>query len=77
MMEADKYSLQFLKVWIGGAALPAEVGDRLVTRVINLISRFGSAECGILLSSYRDFIVDREWQYLRNMADAGLLRIEE
>ena len=24
-----------------------------------------------------NFIVDREWQYLRNMADAGLLKFEE
>jgi hypothetical protein len=63
MMEADKYGLQFLKsmdiVGAGDAALPAEVGDRLVRRGINLISRFGSAECGFLLSSYREFIVDR------------------
>lgn len=63
-------------VGVGGAALPAEVGDRLVTRGINLISRFGSAECEFLLSSHRGFI-DKEWQYLRNMADAGLLRFEE
>ena len=63
MMEADKYGLQFLKIMdivgAGGAALPTEVGDRLVRRGINLISRFGRVECGFLLSSYRDFIVDR------------------
>lgn len=62
MMEADKYGLQFLTgmdiVGAGGAALPAEVGDRLVRRGTNLISRFRSAECGFLLSSYHDFIVD-------------------
>ena len=46
-------------VGAGGAALPAEVGDRLVRRGINLSSRLGSAECGFLLSSYHDFIVDR------------------
>jgi hypothetical protein len=63
MMEADKYGLRFLKsmdiVGAGGAALPAEVGGRLVRRGINLSSRFGSAECGFLLSSYRDFVVDK------------------
>ena len=63
MMEADKYGLQFFKsmdiVGAGGAALPAEVGDRLVRRGFNLIPRFGSVECGFLLFSYRDFIVDR------------------
>ena len=52
MMEADKYGLQFLRsidiVGVGGAVLPAEVGDRLVTRGTNLIFGFGSAECGIL-----------------------------
>jgi acyl-CoA synthetase (AMP-forming)/AMP-acid ligase II len=70
MMEADAEGLEALKsmdiVGVGGAALPAEVGNRLVNEDINLTSRFGSAECGFLLSSYRNFAMDKEWQYLRN-----------
>ncbi|KAK1043504.1 hypothetical protein LTR33_015417, partial [Friedmanniomyces endolithicus] len=69
MMEAGPRGLRYLQsmdiVGVGGAALPAEVGDRLVNSNVNLISRFGSAECGFLLSSHRDYTEDRAWQYLR------------
>jgi thioester reductase-like protein len=69
MMEADSCGLRYLQemdiVGVGGAALPAEVGDRLVNNGVNLISRFGSAECGFLASSHRDYRIDKEWQYLR------------
>ncbi|KAL5406374.1 hypothetical protein PMIN04_012073 [Paraphaeosphaeria minitans] len=80
MMEADDTGLEKLKrmdiVGVGGAALPAEVGDRLVRSNVNLISRFGSAECGFLLSSYRDFAQDKDWQYLRNYNSAKLVSFE-
>ena len=80
MMEADEYGLKLLKsmeiVGVGGAALPVEVGDRLVQNNVNLISRFGSAECGFLLSSHRDYAKDREWQYLRNYNPPELLDFE-
>ncbi|KAF2769914.1 acetyl-CoA synthetase-like protein [Teratosphaeria nubilosa] len=69
MMEADVKGLRYLQsmdiVGVGGAALPTEVGDKLVNSNVNLISRFGSAECGFLLSSHRDYRMDKEWQYLR------------
>jgi hypothetical protein len=69
MMADDKAGLKQLQsmdiVGVGGAALPAEVGDRLVRDKVNLISRFGSAECGFLMSSCRDFEKDKAWQYLR------------
>lgn len=52
-------------VGVGGAALPAEVGDRLVKKGVRLVSRYGSAECGFLMSSHREYETDREWQYLR------------
>lgn len=80
MMEADSYGLEILKkmdiVGVGGAALPTEVGDRLVDHGVNLISRFGSAECGFLLSSYRDFAADKEWRYLRNYNPIDTLNFE-
>ena len=53
-------------VGVGGAALPASIGDDLVQKGVNLISRFGSAECGFLMSSHRDFQRDKEWQHLRS-----------
>ena len=81
MMEADADGLAYLQcmdiVGVGGAALPAEVGNRLVDQGVNLISRFGSAECGFLLSSYRDFATDKAWQYLRNENPPGLLKFKQ
>lgn len=52
-------------VGVGGAALPASVGDYLASKNVKLVSRFGSAECGFLLSSHRDYSTDRGWSYLR------------
>jgi thioester reductase-like protein len=69
MMAADEKGLHDLQqmdiVGVGGAALPSEIGDKLVEQNVNLISRFGSAECGFLMSSHRDYAKDKEWQYLR------------
>ncbi|KAI1615480.1 hypothetical protein EDD36DRAFT_374374, partial [Exophiala viscosa] len=80
MMGEDSNGLKHLQrmdvVGVGGAALPAEVGDRLVDSKVNLISRFGSAECGFLMSSYRDFDNDKEWQYLRSDPSKGYLKFE-
>ncbi|KAJ6193509.1 male sterility protein-domain-containing protein [Bipolaris maydis] len=81
MMEADERGLEWLQemdiVGVGGAALPTEVGDRLVRKKVNLISRFGSAECGFILSSYRESFVDQDWQYLRNYNPPKLVEFEE
>ncbi|CAL8582210.1 hypothetical protein XPA_007880 [Xanthoria parietina] len=63
-------------VGVGGAALPQDVGDSLVDRGVNLVSRFGSAECGFLLSSHRNYETDKEWQYLRSNVP-GFLTFEE
>lgn len=52
-------------VGVGGAALPASVGEYLASKNVKLVSRFGSAECGFLLSSHRDYDTDRDWSYLR------------
>ncbi|KAF1943444.1 hypothetical protein EJ02DRAFT_510963 [Clathrospora elynae] len=81
MMEVDKNGIELLQgmdiVGVGGAALPAEVGDRLVKSHVNLISRFGSAECGFLMSSHRDFAADKDWQYLRNYNPPKLVNFEQ
>nr|POE88427.1 non-canonical non-ribosomal peptide synthetase fub8 [Quercus suber] len=79
-MAADSKGLQLLQdmhiVGVGGAALPTEVGDRLVESGVNLISRFGSAECGFLLSSHRNYTDDKAWQYLRDDPACSLLKFE-
>ena len=50
MLAGDAQGLGILKamdiVGVGGAALPSFVGNDLVAKGVNLISRFGSAECG-------------------------------
>ncbi|KAH7311831.1 hypothetical protein BKA65DRAFT_610060 [Rhexocercosporidium sp. MPI-PUGE-AT-0058] len=63
-------------VGVGGAALPETVGDRLVEENVHLVSRFGSAECGFLLSSHRHYPTDRNWQHLRVPNTDSLLRFE-
>jgi hypothetical protein len=64
-------------VGVGGAALPPTTGDSLVREGVNLISRFGSAECGFALSSHRHYETDKEWQYLRSPTNSTLLKFEK
>ncbi|KAK4118169.1 acetyl-CoA synthetase-like protein [Parathielavia appendiculata] len=80
MAEADE-GVQLLRtmdlVGVGGAALPAAVGDKLVQAGVNLVSRLGSAECGFLASSHRKYAEDKEWQYLRlPITDTAMLTFE-
>ena len=76
MVAAHQNGLQMLEsmeiVGVGGAALPQEVGNDLVKKGVNLISRFGSAECGFLMSSHRKYSSDKEWQYLRSNGSSAL-----
>ncbi|KAL8839469.1 MAG: hypothetical protein Q9176_004465 [Flavoplaca citrina] len=80
MVSAEPEGMKMLQdmeiVGVGGAALSQDVGDSLVHKGVNLVSRFGSAECGFLLSSHRDYAKDKEWQYLRN-GEPDLLTFEE
>ena len=81
MIAADTRGLSVLRdmdiVGVGGAALPQQAGDELVKKGINLISRFGSAECGFLMSSHRDYSKDKEWQYLRSSNGSKALKFEK
>lgn len=81
MMASNERGLSSLRdmdiVGVGGAALPTQVGDRLVAEGVNLVSRFGSAECGFLMSSHRDYTKDSEWQYLRPGDGSKFLRFEK
>lgn len=80
MIAAEDEGLRRLKkmdiVGVGGAALPQTVGDDLVEKGIKLVSRFGSAECGFLMSSHRDYSKDKEWQYLRSSQGSEALKFE-
>ena len=80
IMAGDDEGLEHLRmmdlVGVGGAALPVEVGDRLVEQGVKLVSRFGAAECGFLLSSHRDYSNDRAWQYLRPSSEVKQLKFE-
>jgi nucleoside-diphosphate-sugar epimerase len=59
-------------VGVGGAAMPQELGDTLVADGMRLVSRFGSSECGFLLSSQRDYDTDKLWNTLRCCNPRGL-----
>ncbi|RBR13584.1 hypothetical protein FVER53590_08545 [Fusarium verticillioides] len=63
-------------VGVGGAALPPAIGDKLVDEGVNLLSRMGSAECGFLMSSHRDYAKDKDWQFLRAIDDPKLIEFE-
>lgn len=80
MVSSDSEGMKMLQtmdiVGVGGAALPQDVGDELVEHGVHLVSRFGSAECGFLLSSHREYEKDKEWQYLRSHC-SNLLAFEE
>ncbi|MCJ1356353.1 MAG: hypothetical protein MMC33_006348 [Icmadophila ericetorum] len=80
MLANDAKGLSMLQsmdiVGVGGAALPETTGNNLVHKRVNLISRFGSAECGFLLSSHRDYARDKAWQYLRTDIGCEALEFE-
>ncbi|KAL8805671.1 MAG: hypothetical protein Q9182_001815 [Xanthomendoza sp. 2 TL-2023] len=80
MVSAEPEGMNMLQcmdiVGVGGAALPPTVGDSLVHQGVNLVSRFGSAECSFLLSSHRDYPNDKAWQYLRRYGST-LLEFEK
>ncbi|KAI9677427.1 MAG: putative NRPS-like protein biosynthetic cluster [Caeruleum heppii] len=80
MLAEEQEGLKVLRnmdiVGVGGAALPPKIGDSLVEKGVNLVSRFGSVECGFLLSSHRDYREDKAWQYLRAAVGADTLRFE-
>lgn len=80
MLAEDKNDLQLLVstnfVGVDGSAMPVTTGDFLVKSGVNLVSRYGSAECGFLLSSHRDYSIDKKWEYLRVVVNTDLLCFE-
>ncbi|KAI0862477.1 hypothetical protein F4860DRAFT_523227 [Xylaria cubensis] len=81
LAEAERSSgVEMLKsmdlVGVGGAPFPPVIGDKLVKSGVKLLSRMGSAECGFLMSSHRQYSNDGGWQYLRAVDDHKLLDFE-
>lgn len=52
-------------VGVGGAEMPVAAGDALIKHGVKLLSRFGSAECGFIMSSHRNYDEDKRWNYLQ------------
>ncbi|KAF7293216.1 L-aminoadipate-semialdehyde dehydrogenase [Mycena chlorophos] len=52
-------------VGFAGAAVPDDLGDRLVAAGVSLLSVYGTTETGGLLDSERDMATDKEWNWLR------------
>lgn len=53
-------------VSFAGAAVPDDLGDRLVAAGVRLFSQYGTTETGALMTSNRDFDTDKAWNYVRN-----------
>lgn len=81
MLQEEPVGLESLQsmdlVGVGGAALDTKTGDYLVDNGVRLVSRYGSAECGFLLSSHRNYGEDKSWSYLRLSPRATKLSFEE
>ena len=49
----------------GGSACPDALGNLLTERGVRLVSHYGMTEVGQLMTSYRDFAVDKGWDWVR------------
>ncbi|PIA92957.1 Polyketide synthase HetM [Cercospora beticola] len=52
-------------VMFGGSACPKPVGDSLVANGVRLVGHYGATEVGQLMTSFRDFDNDKQWDWLR------------
>lgn len=52
-------------VGYAGAPLPDDLGDRLVSSGVNILSIYGTTETGSLMNSNRDFSADKFWNWVR------------
>lgn len=60
---------RFELVTFAGSACPSEIGDMLVQQHnVPLVALYGSTEVGQLMTSFRDFATDKEWEFLRPTA---------
>lgn len=63
--EGTRALAAFDAVSFAGAAVPDDLGDRLVAAGVKLISIYGTTETGSLLNSRRDYASDKGWNWLR------------
>ncbi|KAG9316268.1 hypothetical protein JVU11DRAFT_2297 [Chiua virens] len=54
-------------VTFGGSACPDELGDFLVSEGVPLVGHYGLTEMGQLMTSFRDFDTDKEWNWYTNI----------
>ncbi|KAI6837511.1 acetyl-CoA synthetase-like protein [Hortaea werneckii] len=52
-------------VMFGGSACPKPIGDRLVHHGVHLVAHYGATEVGQLMTSFRDYKEDKDWDWLR------------
>ncbi|KAI7229044.1 acetyl-CoA synthetase-like protein [Hortaea werneckii] len=52
-------------VMFGGSACPKPIGDRLVCHGVHLVAHYGATEVGQLMTSFRDYNEDKDWDWLR------------
>ncbi|RAL63959.1 hypothetical protein DID88_003147 [Monilinia fructigena] len=80
MLSQTSKGVAFLRtmdiVGVGGATLPKDDGETLISKGINLVSRFGSAECSFVLSTHRRYSVDKEWEYFKVAQAVPYLKFE-
>ncbi|THV03189.1 L-aminoadipate-semialdehyde dehydrogenase [Dendrothele bispora CBS 962.96] len=63
--EGVKMMASFDVVSYAGAPLPDDLGTRLVTAGVNILSIYGTTETGTLMNSSRNFVTDKEWNWVR------------
>ncbi|KAH7912004.1 L-aminoadipate-semialdehyde dehydrogenase [Hygrophoropsis aurantiaca] len=52
-------------VMFGGSACPDELGHLLVSEGVPLVGHYGLTEMGQLMTSFRDFETDKDWNWVR------------
>ncbi|KAJ4473884.1 L-aminoadipate-semialdehyde dehydrogenase [Lentinula aciculospora] len=52
----------------GGAPLPDDIGTRLTDAGVNILSSYGISEAGVLMTSARDFSMDKKWNWVHPIA---------
>lgn len=69
---------RFKMVYFSGAPLPKALGDLLTEANVNLVSNYGCTETRLLLTSKRDFKIDKHWDVLRpTKSFAPFMKMEE
>ncbi|KIY43648.1 acetyl-CoA synthetase-like protein [Fistulina hepatica ATCC 64428] len=75
--EGAKALASFDIVGYAGAALPDDLGDRLTTLNVNLLSIYGTTETGSLMNSNRDYATDKLWNWVRPLPSSKAFLVME